>query len=206
MTDLYRTIAELEVAESDGSDFRRIWLETTSDWVVLAPHGGGIEPGTSEIARAIAGENFSLYLFEGIKRSGNAILHITSTHFDDPPALHLLERSRHALTIHGCHARNSFVSLGGLDVVSRNRILEALRRSGVQADHEEGINNPGTDPRNLCNRTATGGGVQLEFSEGLRRKMFRGLSRSERMHATEILRTVVRAVRSSMLPDVGSTA
>jgi phage replication-related protein YjqB (UPF0714/DUF867 family) len=51
---------------------------------VIAPHGGGIEPGTSELATAIAGDDFSLYLFEGLKSAGNGELHITSTNFDEP--------------------------------------------------------------------------------------------------------------------------
>jgi phage replication-related protein YjqB (UPF0714/DUF867 family) len=38
---------------------------------VIAPHGGGIDQYTSDIARAIAGAEFNLYLFEGISRSGN---------------------------------------------------------------------------------------------------------------------------------------
>jgi phage replication-related protein YjqB (UPF0714/DUF867 family) len=43
---------------------------------ILAPHGGGIEPGTSELAEAVAGEGLSFYAFEGLKRSGNAVLHV----------------------------------------------------------------------------------------------------------------------------------
>lgn len=46
---------------------------------VIAPHGGSIEQYTSDIARAIAGADFNLYLFEKVRRSGNyAALHLTS--------------------------------------------------------------------------------------------------------------------------------
>ena len=34
--------------------------------VIIAPHGGGIEPGTSELAIAIAGEELSFAVFEGL--------------------------------------------------------------------------------------------------------------------------------------------
>jgi phage replication-related protein YjqB (UPF0714/DUF867 family) len=55
---------------------------------IIAPHGGGIEPGSSTIARAIAGEDINMYLFEGIKvAKGNAIVHIASHHFDEPRCL-----------------------------------------------------------------------------------------------------------------------
>ena len=35
-------------------DFRVRVRRSKSDTVIIAPHGGGIEPGTSEIAEAIA--------------------------------------------------------------------------------------------------------------------------------------------------------
>jgi phage replication-related protein YjqB (UPF0714/DUF867 family) len=38
---------------------------------VVALHGGGIEPGSSEIANDIAGEESSFYAFEGLKAPDN---------------------------------------------------------------------------------------------------------------------------------------
>jgi poly-gamma-glutamate hydrolase-like protein len=60
---------------------------------LVAPHGGGIEPGTSELADAIAASDLSFYTFEGLKPSGNTDLHITSTRFDEPMCLTLLASS-----------------------------------------------------------------------------------------------------------------
>jgi phage replication-related protein YjqB (UPF0714/DUF867 family) len=83
--DTYRNFIELSKKEVDGVDFRVVILgQPTASTVVVAPHGGGIEPGTSQVAQAIADDNFNLALFEGIKASGNSILHITSTNFDEP--------------------------------------------------------------------------------------------------------------------------
>ncbi|WP_261338761.1 poly-gamma-glutamate hydrolase family protein [Rhizobium leguminosarum] len=48
----------------EGVDFR-IGV-TRIPVAIVAPHRGHIEPHTSEIAAAIAGEDFSLYLFEGL--------------------------------------------------------------------------------------------------------------------------------------------
>ena len=38
---------------------------------IIAPHGGKIEPGTSEIVRSIAAEDYNFCAFEGIKPAGN---------------------------------------------------------------------------------------------------------------------------------------
>jgi phage replication-related protein YjqB (UPF0714/DUF867 family) len=70
----------------------------------VAPHGGGIEPGTSELADAIAGSDLSFYTFEGLKSSGNTDLHITSTRFDEPMCLTLLASSSVVVTLHGEHS------------------------------------------------------------------------------------------------------
>jgi Poly-gamma-glutamate hydrolase len=73
-------------------------------FALVAPHGGGIEPGTSELADAIAGSDLSFYTFEGLKSSGNTDLHITSTRFDEPMCLTLLASSSVVVTLHGEHS------------------------------------------------------------------------------------------------------
>jgi phage replication-related protein YjqB (UPF0714/DUF867 family) len=198
MRDRYVTIAELERAERRGIGFQTILRPGSTEWAVLAPHGGGIEPGTSELARAIAGTEHSLYLFEGLRLSGNSRLHITSTNFDDPPALHLLAHLPRALTVHGSGDREPRIAIGGLDTLSGERILDALRESGLPAEWDTNEDHPGTSPRNLCNRNARGTGVQLECSLALRRMMFAGLSRSGRSHTTGTFETLVGAVRRAL--------
>ena len=61
---------------------------------MVAPHGGLIEVGTSEIAHIIAGSEYSLFSFEGLKPYGaNRDLHITSHQFDHPDCLAMAARS-----------------------------------------------------------------------------------------------------------------
>ena len=84
MGSWYKSFAELNTVEKNGLAFRLKVKNRKTSFVVIAPHGGGIEPGTSEIANAIAGLNYSLYTFDGIRLSGNELLHITSTLFDEP--------------------------------------------------------------------------------------------------------------------------
>jgi len=90
MADTYPNFAALARSQRSGIDYRVLVRRAEPAFAVIAPHGGGIEPGTSEIADAIAGEKHSCYEFEGLKPSGNSVLHITSTHFDEPMCLTVL--------------------------------------------------------------------------------------------------------------------
>jgi phage replication-related protein YjqB (UPF0714/DUF867 family) len=57
MADKYANFGE--IAKAEKRFLVRSKLRNTSSTVVVAPHGGKIEPGTSEIAEAIAGQNLS---------------------------------------------------------------------------------------------------------------------------------------------------
>jgi len=75
----YGCYADLAVAQVEGADFSVcVQRRPESAVAILAPHGGGIEAGTSEIARAVAGSEFNLYLFEGIRPSGNSTSRATA--------------------------------------------------------------------------------------------------------------------------------
>jgi len=55
----------------------------------------------SDIARGVAGEDFSLYLFEGIRQVSNySALHLMSPRFDEPRCLLLLSMCDHVIAIH----------------------------------------------------------------------------------------------------------
>lgn len=94
--DRYRSCGELAAAHQEGVGFRVHAVHRGSGIAIVAPHGGRIERGTSEIARAIAGEDFDPYLFEACLPARNfEILHLTSHHFDQPRCLSMIS---------GCHA------------------------------------------------------------------------------------------------------
>ena len=138
--------------------------------VVLAPHGGAIEPETSLIAEAIAGEDYSFYAFEALKAGAHGAFHITSHLFDEPKALALVGNSVTAIAIHGRKNDGSeTVWLGGRATDMRDAIGDALRKAGFSA----GVNKtlPGLHRDNICNRTRTGKGVQLELPRSLRRTL-----------------------------------
>ena len=141
MRDAYLTFAALRAAEPADA-FSVSICDRASRVVVAAPHGGGIEPGTSEIAVAIAGADLSYYLFEGHKRQGNAELHITSSNFDEPQGRALLSRAVCVLTVHGEASENEAVYLGGLNASLKNALSTALERSGYAVRERADLHAP----------------------------------------------------------------
>lgn len=170
--DRYPDYATLARCESEGVDYRIVERPVLrSPVVVVAPHGGGIERGTSAVATLFAGEVLSLYLFEGLKPGNNFdTLHITSRRFDEPRCLAMVARHDTVITVHGCVGAGEFVCIGGLHETLKQAIAASLCDSGFDA-RTEGHNFPARDPDNLCNRGCEGRGVQLELSAGFRRRM-----------------------------------
>ena len=196
--DKYRSFASLKAIERAGVDYCRTILPRNSVITVIAPHGGGIEPGTSEIAKAIACDRFSLYCFEGLKTEGNyRDLHITGTKFDDPDCVQLTSKSRVVLAIHGCDDDNEMVYVGGCNENIRTQLIYALTGAGFCA-REDVTAHSGRNPQNICNRGLPEGGVQLEIAEGLRLKMFRSLKRHERIFIQPPFEVFVNSVRESL--------
>ncbi len=169
----YRGFADLEKHCQRGRDFEILVRRRPASGVaVVAPHAGRIEVGTSQIARTIAGEDFNLYLLEGLRRSRNyERLHLTSHRFDEPQCLALLAECSVVLTVHGCKGKEDKVALGGLDHALRRRLSAALTRAGIPVVPEP-HRFPAAHPQNICNRGRSGRGVQLEISGSLRNRGF----------------------------------
>jgi phage replication-related protein YjqB (UPF0714/DUF867 family) len=135
---------------------------------IVAPHGGAIEPQTSDIARLIAGDDHNYFLFNGTKNADNDALHITSHRWDHPSGLALVARSLRVITVHGCRAGEAVVIVGGRDVRLRDLIAEEMDRRSLPAVIGATGRHSGRHHRNICNRGLTGSGVQLEISRPLR--------------------------------------
>lgn len=164
----YRSFKELADCEIEGRDYR-IRIEVRDSGVlIMAPHGGKIEPTTEVIAERIAGMNYSFYCFEGLKASGNNGLHIESRIFDEPRALQVVEKADVVVTVHGqVNRKDEFVMIGGLHIPLRFEMERQLEECGFQSrPPAEGL--MGTDPRNICNRGKSGQGVQMEVSRKVR--------------------------------------
>ena len=166
---LYKGFADLAKYQVRSKDYEIVALSRPLSRVaVIAPHGGAIERGTSQIARALAGDDYHLYLFEGIRPSNNyATLHLTSHYFDEPECLAIVGQCPIVVAIHGCRGTDERVLLGGRNVALKSQLAAAIRRTGVTAE-TDGHAFPAMEPNNICNRGLTGQGVQLEFSAALR--------------------------------------
>jgi len=197
MADKYRNFSELSQHEIEGQDYEVIYRRSDSIFEVMAVHGGAIEPGTSEIADAIAGKHFSFYTLKGIKEHGNADLHIKSTRFDEPQALSLLKRARIAITVHGRKRDGQTVYVGGLHLQLKEQLINALETAGFKATHQDFPSYKGLNFRNLCNLGQSKAGVQLEISRGLRSAFFKPLGVIGRQ--TGSFDTFVGAVRNVLL-------
>jgi phage replication-related protein YjqB (UPF0714/DUF867 family) len=164
----YVSFSELTRHETQDRDFRIVRFDRAgSAAVILAPHGGAIEAGTSEIAAMIAGPDHSLFCFEGLKSgSRSRDLHITSHRFDHPDCLALTARHPVVLSIHGCRGHRQ-IFVGGRDDKLSERLSSRLELAGFDV-LAEGHRYPGRHPQNVCNRGSTGRGAQLEFTFDLR--------------------------------------
>jgi len=200
MADKYRNFAALAAAERAGIDYDILLRRAQPSFAIVAPHGGGIEAGTSEIADAVADQTYSFYTLEGIKTKGNADLHITSTHFDVPMRLTVLGSTAVVVTIHGEESEDDGdgVFVGGLDTKLGDRISDALTGAGFDVSRHADPDLQGIEACNIVNRGLSGAGVQLELSRSVRQTMFEALTRPGRKKTTEQFRRFVDALRKAL--------
>lgn len=169
----YKCFNDLTRHQIRDKDYKTIInIRSGSSVAVIAPHGGSIEKETSEIAKAIAADDFNLYLFEGIRSAENyKYLHLSSHYFDDPDCLKLIHQCTYVISIHGCKGDKEEVLLGGLNENLKMQIAMALKSVGIEFQID-GHKYPGNDIRNICNRGKTLKGVQLEITNKLRESEF----------------------------------
>ena len=181
----------LAAAHVEGRDFNRLVRPVEqSSVVVIAPHGGRIEPRTESIAAQIAGTDFNLYCFISHLPAQSANLHITSRNFDDPACLTLVASCTYVVAVHGWSGQREALLIGGLDTALGGRLARSARTIGVETLTKSAALS-GTHPRNICNRGASGRGVQLELTMALRR--------------SEKLPSLVSAIRSALLQCDGAS-
>ena len=197
MADTYPNFAALARNERSGIDYQVRVRRARPAFAIMAPHGGGIEPGTSEIADAIASDRHSFHTLEGLKSSGNAVLHITSTRFDEPMCLSVLGHTAVVVTLHGEHSEDDgeVVFVGGRKRALGDRIGAALARQGFDVRKHDDPDLQGLEERNICNRGTSGAGVQLELSRAVRKTLFESLTREGRIYPTARFEVFVGAVR-----------
>ena len=186
--------------------------------VIIAPHGGGIERGTSELCLAVAGYHpanlpvippagvtYDYWMFEGARDDDNAPLHVPSIGCDDQWAVSLCAAACNALALHGFEPKPPLtpdarlILLGGRDTALRELLRDGFRTARLDAVDAQQGELDGNDQRNIVNRTRKGDGAQLELSTPLREAMFTDLRRSRRKHTTtELFWTFVAVCRDAI--------
>ena len=189
--DTYSCFAELDNHEERNKDYKISVGEIGSSITIIAPHGGKIEPGTSDIARRIASQRFNYYSFEGIKKENNRRMHITSHNFDEPMAVRMVSKSLIVVAIHACTGREKVIYLGGLDKMLKLAIADELGSRGIIVPSGHG-KFKGLNPNNICNRGANKQGVQLEITRGLR----------DDLKKRQLISTAVQAALTKMTEKV----
>lgn len=171
-SDIYSTMTQLMSLTDEGTDWQ---IETNnvdnSNTIVTAIHGGGIEPGTTELAKLTSEiANQTYYSFMGLRPSNNSELHVTSTRFDEPTLLGMLNVP-YTVSIHGASGSSKIIYLGGADTDNMAIMKDKLTQAGftVQAP-TAGIE--GGNDNNIVNRNTRNKGIQLELTTALRKSLF----------------------------------
>jgi phage replication-related protein YjqB (UPF0714/DUF867 family) len=196
--DRYRNFQELKRHETEGTDYEICIRKGPSGIAVIAPHGGGIEPGTVDISDSVAGNEHTFYGFKGMKASGNAKLHITSDKFDEPKGIRIAEEAEFVLAIHGCIGDKDIIFVGGNDAHFRKILLNSITLAGFTAKESDQPDLKGIKPANICNRGRSGKGGQVEISGSLREKMFDNLSHGTEKEKSKVFNEVVAALRTAL--------
>jgi phage replication-related protein YjqB (UPF0714/DUF867 family) len=171
MSDRYRSIDELRSSEPRDA-WEIVHRRRSSSALIIAIHGGKIEPGTREIAEAIAGPDHSMYAFVGKKAGGNSDLHVTSTRFRESVLMELLGESDIVLSVHGKRdGGRPDILLGGLDRVLIDQLHGSRSSFRFSVDGNQSL--LGRDPENVCNLNRRRCGVQIEIPRTLRHSLIK---------------------------------
>lgn len=86
--------------------------------------------------------------------------------------------------------------LGGRHPQLKQEIKRELTAAGFPAI--EGVRFPGINPKNICNKSQLGMGVQLEISMGMRVRLFKDIKRLYRKRTTPCFTTYVHALQEAI--------
>lgn len=161
-----RDFAELVLSFRNNIDYEIEVMERGSPFCIVAVHGGGIDPLTEELARAVSGRAHSLYLLRSLKPEICDQLRIPARRYKEMRLDNMMQRSKAALSIVGCACNDVAVHLGG----QNRQLKEILKTYLVEQGFETGSPvTPGAShsPTRFYNR-ADQGGIQIELGKELR--------------------------------------
>lgn len=168
--------AQLLASYRENKDFQIIsHTSPQAKLLCIAIHGGAIEPGTKDVVwqlHNLMPRKSSLYVFDSTlpwaaNQYGNDAHHITSTKFDEPIALNMVNLHQMIISIHGCEGNKPAILMGGLDEALKTTLADTFEENGLCVKRDS-HKYPGTSKHNICNRGLSGQGVQLELTQALR--------------------------------------
>lgn len=217
--DHYQSMSELYLHEVEGVNYNRRWYrhlwryETHKNYpreneiFIMAPHGGSIESGTSELALATAGftsdfdqhpattNTYDFFIFEGINSGKqNGRLHVTASHYNEKVANELVQNSIISLAFHGCTDEQPDEStgegynaclIGGLDLTLMKLLEKALKKAHFKAYITLQPTLNGDLTGNIINKNKRGAGAQFELTTSFRRSLYGVNTRSKRRTTTQ---------------------
>lgn len=177
--DHYKSFAELTSTNVKGSDYQIEIAKRPSPYLVMAFHGGEIEPGSTELARELAQDRYSYYSFIGIKNNErdalsftSSDLHLTSARFDDPELLGMARDAQFSIALHGFGGTEADFCVGGASVSQRKNLVKILSEKFPSLRSCELCCPPynGTSLKNPVNASREAG-VQIEMSPAVRKRI-----------------------------------
>lgn len=201
--DKYQSMTQLENETVEGVDWKKDTRDNGTKVLIVAPHGGNIEQGTTEATKALAEKgNYDYFSFEAIRPKNNTELHVTSTHYDDPTLNQMIKNRTATISIHGAAGTDQIIYLGGPRSTLRDEMGTQLKSSGftvmVPPDRIGGVKK-----NNFINREENNTGVQLELTTALRKAFFNNgdtstKNRSNESNWTPLMQTFVDALYTSI--------
>ena len=110
----------------------------------------------------------------------------------------LAEASPTVIAVHGEESEGEVVFLGGLDEERQKKFRDSLTASGFNVKQHHNPLLQGAHDANICNQGATGRGVQMELSKGLRTSFFESLTAQGRQTTTPQFEKFVAAIRRAL--------
>src|SRR5699024_1461126 len=206
MADLYGSMTELlsVLSKRENIDWKIESKKDNEDIVIFAPHGGSIEPGTTELAQATSEiGSYSYFSFLGLKSTNNFQLHVTSTNYDEPTLLDMQKYAKYSVAYHGASGEEPLVLIGGADFDLRKAVAEEFDKYNIP-NQPAPKDLAGETSSNIVNKNLRGQGLQLELTKGLRRLMFKDgnisdkSKRNNRDNWTEMLYNISLSVFNAL--------
>ena len=172
MSDRFKSMTELMEHTVENTDWIINSIDRNSNVIITAIHGGAIEPATTELAELTAEKGgFDYFTFKAIRTKGNAELHVTSRHYDEPKLMKMIANNQYAIAIHGCKGEDEIVYMGGKDEQLMDEMTAEFEKLGIIV-RQAPSHMSGAHDDNIVNCCKTEKGVQLELTSGIRKKLF----------------------------------